>query len=368
MTNLSKLKVSLTKHGIHKLAKLIVLHRSADIMKNLWGQHPGIKIDGAQVSSVLSIDQQGNIPKLWDDIRILGEEDIQDIVFIAIIFSHFKLIETFQDAIQNNCVINRGKVIDGKAFTNFAHTIDQFKYSVIHNTSYVSFDISRIYHKDYLVEYIKSVLELKLRHAGWLGEDIIQESLNNDFNKVFGLSDTEYRNWLGNAITPKSSSISNVKAKRNFAAGINFRTGHTPKFTGTTTASNSKKVNVTFSHNHMQNALFDLLNKKHPDSVGTEVMANSGSIDLVVKIGRKYDLYEIKTSNSSRVNIRQGLSQVLEYAFWGSSISINELIIVGKPKPSKESVQYLKLLRDRFNIPIFYRSLDTNRNTLSQKY
>jgi len=131
-TDLNKLRVSLTKHGAHKVAYLVRKFDKDDILNHLSGDYNSIKIDYAQARKILSANQDGIAPELWNQLKQYGEEDIFDVVFISNVFSHVDLINTIIRGIEDNCVIKRGSVIDGKAYTNFAHTIDRFGYSIEH--------------------------------------------------------------------------------------------------------------------------------------------------------------------------------------------------------------------------------------------
>ena len=200
-TDLQKLRVSLTKHGTHKIAYLIQEFDKDDILSHLAGDHMDIHIDHAQVSNILSINSAGEVPEIWNNIKNFGEQDIYDLVLIANIFSHVDLINTMIRAIENNCIINRGDIIDGKAYTNFAHTIDQLGFSIEHTPDFISFDLSRIFYKFYLTPFIIQILELKLIDAGWdQSNDIIEECITHNFHKVFGLTPEEFEIWLQGAL------------------------------------------------------------------------------------------------------------------------------------------------------------------------
>ncbi len=166
-TNLDKLKVSLTKHGAHKIAFLLQKFDKDEILNHLGGDYMDINIDSAQTRRILSMPVSNIAPDLWNDIKKYGLEDIFDLVFIAIIFSHNELITALKEGITNGCVIKRGEIIDGKAYTNFAGIIDEFGFAIEHNPDFVSFDISRIFYKFYIPELVSKLLSIKLSEAGW---------------------------------------------------------------------------------------------------------------------------------------------------------------------------------------------------------
>jgi len=368
-TDLQRLRVSLTKHGAHKIAYLIQAFDKDDILNHIAGDYKDIHIDHAQVSNILSIAPDGSIPDLWNNIRNFGEQDIYDLVFISNIFSHIDLINTMIAAIDNNCVITRGEIINEKAYTNFAHTIDQLGFSIEHTPDFISFDISRIFYKFYLTNFIVNILELKLIDAGWdQSTTFIEECISNNFHKVFGLSPEEFEVWLNGALEIESISIGRVKAKRNFDNGIKFSPGHSAKFEGNIIVYQGDKHVSTFLHNKIQTRIYELLSIEFPDDdIGTEIPSNIGSIDLVRKHNGTYFFYEIKTASDTRSNIRQALSQLLEYAYWNDIRNVKELIIVAPTPSTTSSIKYINLLRNRFGIPIFYQHYNLDSNTLASK-
>lgn len=143
-TNLDRLKVSLTKHGAHKLAFLLQEFDKDEILNHLGGDFMDIHIDDAQTRRILSIPDNNIAPEFWNEIKKYGLEDIFDLVFIAIVFSHNELITALKKGITEGCVIKRGDIIDGKAYTNFAGIIDEFGFAIEHTPDFVSFDISSV--------------------------------------------------------------------------------------------------------------------------------------------------------------------------------------------------------------------------------
>jgi len=115
-TDLSKLKVSLTKHGAHKIAFLLQKFDKDDILNHLDEDSMDIHINEAQTRRILSIEEGKKAPDLWNEIKKYGLEDIFDLVFVAIIFSHHELISAFKKGITDDCTVRRGAIIDGWIF------------------------------------------------------------------------------------------------------------------------------------------------------------------------------------------------------------------------------------------------------------
>lgn len=369
-TNIKRLKVSLTKHGAHKVAYLVERFDKDDILNHLNGDYKSINIDEAQARKILSVSDDGTVPELWNKLKSYGEQDIFDITFIANIFSHADLIDTMITGIKDNCVIKRGKKIDGKAYTNFAHTIDQFGYSIEHTPDFISFDLSRMFYKYYLPQFVNEILSIKLVEAGWdRTNTLIEECQCLGLHEAFGLSSDDFKTWLEGTFEVDEVKITKTKAKRNFKEGIKFKKGHNTKFEGDVKRKPSdKKQTATLLHNQIQNKVFEILSTTFPDDdIGTEVPSNTGSIDIVRKQRNSLFLYEIKTTDNIKLNIREALSQLLEYAYWNKIDGIEELIIIAPSKTSDDAIGYIEMLRNDFNIPLYYQHFNIKDGVLSNK-
>ena len=113
-------------------------------------------------------------------------------------------------------------------------------------------------------------------------------------------------------------------------------------------------------HAHIQDALYEQLVTEHgAENVGTEQLCCGNSIDVVVKKGDLYSLYEIKTSHSAKRCIREALGQLLEYAHFAihSRGRICNLVIVSPYCPSKSDEEYLAELKKQYNLPLEYKQV-----------
>jgi hypothetical protein len=99
MTDLKRLKVSLTKHGAHKIALLLKTYDKHEVLAHVADPNLKIDIDLAQARKILSANPEGVIPELWVKAKILGRDAINALVLIAIIFSHYKLISAMQNSV-----------------------------------------------------------------------------------------------------------------------------------------------------------------------------------------------------------------------------------------------------------------------------
>lgn len=368
-TDLSKLKVSLTKHGAHKIAFLLQKFDKDDILNHLDEDSMDIHIDEAQTRRILSINEGQIAPDLWNEIKKYGLEDIFDLVFIAIVFSHHELISAFKKGITDDCTVKRGAIIDGKAYTNFACILDEFGFAVEHTPDFITFDISRVFYKFYMPELVSKLLTIKLVEAGWdKTNSLADECIRLELHRVFGLEPEEFKEWLVEAKEIDEQKIERVKATRAFESGIKFKKGHNPKFVGEIDVSVPSRRKATLVHNKIQNEVFNLLKAEFPDhEIGTEVPTNIGSVDIVRKLPDSYVFYEIKTSSSIKTNLRQGISQLMEYAYWNEIPNIIELIIIGPAPSTDSSKKYLDKLRTDFKLPIYYRYFNLDNSTLTKK-
>lgn len=113
-----------------------------------------------------------------------------------------------------------------------------------------------------------------------------------------------------------------------------------------------RKTSYDPRHNKMQNAIRDILvNSGLYATVDMEV--NFVDITATTALGEVY-FYEIKTS-PAKASIREALGQVMEYAFYPDEKNADKLIIVA-PVPADElDVQYIKMLRKKYHIPIWFQ-------------
>ncbi|PHV39202.1 hypothetical protein [Janthinobacterium sp. BJB304] len=368
-TNLTLLRVSLTKHGAHKLAILFEDFDSTQVLDHVWGSVDGVNIELAQAKKNLSARGQV-VPGLWDKARARGSETVSALVLIGIIFSHYQLINAMirstDETVAFSGTIVRDQHLGGKAFTNFAHTLEELGYTTAHSENHVRYDLTKLFHIPGLHELAIELLVLKLKAAAWdsVGSPV-DEMLAFEFHHVFSITAEQFANWLTTGDIRATAEVdlsffenaSDTPVSHEFV----FKSGHNPKKTGKVGVKPSKLgTTADLLHNKMQNMLFESLSGKFgKECVGTEVPTGAGTtIDLVVRTMKFCWFYEIKTARTIKACIRQALPQLLEYAYWqGKTDTADKLIIVGPAKMTAEGELYLKLLRENFSIPIEYEFL-----------
>jgi hypothetical protein len=371
MIELSRLTVSLTKHGAHKLAALLKKYDKDEVLDRLESAEPGINIEKAQARKNLSVDRFGKVPEVWNKARAAGGETIDALVLIGIMFSHHDLLAALREGRTGRFrgTIKRGGRLDGKAFTNTAHIIEELGYSVSHTQQAVSYNLGRLFEIPGLNKLAAELIALKFRSAGWDGKtDLVDELTQRKLNEAFAVSDEQFRNWI---TTGDVEAIGDELEDEGFfldsasdvgpAAPFAFNPGHTPKKTGTVDVSPSGSGGkAVLLHNALQTKLYSALVAKHGiDSVRTELPTGHGtSIDVVVKTPAFCWFYEIKVAKSLKACIRQAIPQLLEYAYWRADDEVaDRLYIASTFTLSKDAEAFLKLLRERFHLPIYYHQI-----------
>lgn len=138
-----------------------------------------------------------------------------------------------------------------------------------------------------------------------------------------------------------------------------------------------RTVEISEIHKKISKGLYKkLVEINGKNNVSTENPAGycGNKIDLVVQEKKRseYVFYEIKACNTLRTCIREAFGQLLEYAYWKNEENkkIKELIIVTQPFSEElgQVKEYLKRLREMFEIPIYYQSFNYKTGMLSEKY
>lgn len=364
MTKLNTLRVSLTKHGAHKVATLL-LHFDKDlVLSKVSDGALGININEVQARKILSAGADNSVPEVWNKVRLLGKPYIDSLVFVAIVFSHIELIKVMQQATKRpyKGTIQRSDCPDGKSFTNFACVVEELGFSTDHSVGHVSYDLSHLFDLPGFGPLVKDVLGRKLKSAGWSGLNTVEdECIHHRFHEVFGISDKEFSDWLS------SSSEDDLLEDHDFFTGgdgaisggiFKFIAGHNSKKTGSVVVKAGKPKRANLLHNNIQNEFYKRLCAEFgPENVGTEVPTGEGtSIDIVVQIEGACTFYEIKTAETLKGCIRQAIPQLLEYAYWGGAgARADRLVIVSTHPITPEAESYISFLRATFTLPLEYQ-------------
>lgn len=375
MTDLSRLKVSLTKHNAHKVALLLKEHDSTEVFDHLGY----VGADPAQARKNLSTVTGDALPPVWAKVQALGEDAIDALVLVAIIFSHHELITAVRTASKRKGFsgrIERNNQLEGKAYTNFVQIVDSLFYAAQRDNKGVTFDFKQMFELPGVGPLVRELLELKLTEARWdQGNTVAEEAARLEFHEVFGVTEDELVAWLnsdaqpsaaGAALLPKDEEFFGEGSEGAPAKQFDFKPGHIDRDVDPVTRKASAKFKANRLHNDIQNRLFAYLKGQHgAKNVGTEQDTGSGtSIDVVTQLTGQTTFYEIKTGASVRSSIRQAIPQLLEYAFWPAEHRAHELVIVSQLPLTADGDKYLKFLRAEFKLPLSYRQFDLATDTL----
>jgi len=369
MTDLSKLTVSLTKEGAHKAFYLLRALPIKEVLDNVSETAPNgvaeVNIDRAQTANILSANSSGALPQFWQSAKALSEDALKHLVFLAIIYSHHKLISAFQEGADGlgKGALNLGAVLDGKNFSNIKNEIVALGLSTSSSVKSVEYDLSPILESGALGELASQLLTLKLKKAGWDGSsDVADEAIRLGLHLAISQKDENaFRGWLKGGkttVSPDGASVHSFEFVEGHNAG---KEGHTRKQAAPSTGT------IEFRHNELQNLLYLHLAKTLGDTcVGTELSPGYGdtSIDVVTVVDKQTTFYEIKTASSMRLCVREALSQLLEYAYWPNAERCHQLIVVAEAKSTEDGRAYMTKLREKFGIPVFYSQIDGDTGEL----
>lgn len=121
-----------------------------------------------------------------------------------------------------------------------------------------------------------------------------------------------------------------------------------------------REVELELKHNALQAKFLKYLQKKYTKSaVKRECTAYGASrIDITRKTQSGYVFYEIKTYNSLKASIREGIGQLLEYSLFPNVNEAEHIVLVSHVSPTPETKQYLNHLKKYIKLPLSYIHFD----------
>lgn len=172
------------------------------------------------------------------------------------------------------------------------------------------------------------------------------EKILDDFDRLLPLF--EY-------VESKGAKPITVSSESEFV----FKSGCSTKVSSAKATLAKKELDLDLRHNELQQGLYEKLVKKYGrDNVGTERPSGVGTkVDVVVRKGKEFWFYEIKTALTARACLREALGQLLEYSFWPGAQEPTRLIIVGESALDTDGKEYLSRLKKRFSLPIEYEQI-----------
>ncbi len=252
--------------------------------------------------------------------------------------------------------------------------------------------LGRIRYVIVLTEQESQAAYLAYKQNGWLSE--MEKQLRSIGAKVDAFRKTKPEDFFVIRFRPRSLelldmplefSINDPAVKATYYVLLNkkktpkllsskkqfiFSHGYTKKKGTAESSYEAHSSNIDLVQNRMQTRIYQQLVKKYgKDNVGTELDTGYGAlIDVVVRESKKhFTFYEIKTSYSVRLCIREALAQLLEYAYYPNKNNASKIVVVSPHAVTKEAQSYLEHLRHRFGIPVYYQRYDPELEALEDK-
>ncbi|MFT5327295.1 MAG: hypothetical protein ACI8P0_005184 [Planctomycetaceae bacterium] len=206
MSGLEELRVSLTKNGYYRVAEVLKGHPRNEVLDNISGQYRDINLDRAQILNMLSGNEQtGELPEEWDEVRSLGDRQVEVLTFIAILFSHEELIQSFASASTGEMrgTITR-EALGPKAYTNLVFSMDTAGLCVRQvGRESTPYNLAPLFELS-IGPLIKKVIRRKLEKTGWtkpapdeiFNRDFYEQCCFYEFHKALGISEKQFRDCL----------------------------------------------------------------------------------------------------------------------------------------------------------------------------
>ena len=125
-----------------------------------------------------------------------------------------------------------------------------------------------------------------------------------------------------------------------------------------------ERANYNPIHNKVQNRVKAIL-EASGDYVDVRIEKNYVDITAITKTGKTH-FFEIKT-NTARLSIREALGQILDYSDYPDESNADKLIIISVKPLDDADKQYMKHLRNKFLIPVWYRYYCFDNNSLGEE-
>jgi hypothetical protein len=210
MVEVENLIVSLTKNGGLKTARLVMIYPSNEILDHVSGSIPHVNLVRSQVANILCADPlTDSVPALWDAIRDADRPTIQAFTFVAILFSHHRLIEAFRNGgrgAATGTIFREG--MSEKEYTNLQFMMAEVGLcEYARGTDQASYDMAPLVRQLQSVgDLVGQLLRAKLRRCGWRDPDVFvaapdlplpQQCIEEGFNEVFGMTSRQFTRWIG---------------------------------------------------------------------------------------------------------------------------------------------------------------------------
>lgn len=247
--------VSLTKNGYFKLSILIEKYTADELLDHLDEIH----LDKTQAIKMLGGDYSNDtIPNIWTTIHdSCNKNDIDNLLILSIIFSHYELIKWFSDSYYDEMrgEINRKQGFE-KAYTNLVYALNEAGYieDFKQGANSTRFNLTPLFINLNLGKYAKEIIKNQLIRMGWQESNddpfyrtFYEQCEEYNFNKVLGLDFEQFYDWLEGKNVQQKYSETPVPIDIEF---VN-------KF-----SEDLSKTNLNFSKTHITRFIASLLSKQ----------------------------------------------------------------------------------------------------------
>lgn len=107
------------------------------------------------------------------------------------------------------------------------------------------------------------------------------------------------------------------------------------------------------NHNKVQNKLIDNLSKRYGNE---KVFVEENYVDVMVVLEKEIQIYEVKSNPYPHYCIREGLGQILNYAYNLNTKKEIRLYIVGQYQATQNELEYINYIKSNLKINFEYIS------------
>ncbi len=158
------------------------------------------------------------------------------------------------------------------------------------------------------------------------------------------------------------------KYEKATKTGFSFKSGSKDANLSSRSVRKGKRreVELELKHNMLQTKFLQYLQSKYGrNAVRRECKAyGSAKIDVVQKTKTGFIFYEIKTYNSLKSSIREGIGQLLEYCLYPSANEAEKIVLVSHVSPSEEVKKYINHLKTFIRLPFSYIHFDIDKEEI----
>ncbi|TRX72563.1 hypothetical protein [Carboxylicivirga sp. M1479] len=301
-----------------------------------WLFNERFRIDGYQYGYIRGVNNLSSETELINQITLYTIRDDKQRCLVGNLFN-VEIIEGFEE---------EQKKIEA--------LITSYKSSMIEELENVNADFEHFKH-DQLLPNVK---------FKWDEADIFHQPMPVNF--LYGAEFNRFQ-----AYYLKDELIEPIAKAFDKKATFCFQNGKASNTSEYSKSSLKKVTTVKRRHGEITDDLYDFLlslgNKKEDVSV-EKTRIGGAIIDVVVKHGNRFDLFEVKTSNSALKNIRQALGQILEYALLDAELNCSRLIIIGPAELRSFEREYFTRLKSMVNIKLEYWVYKSNEIQIEKKF